>query len=73
MQVANVITYEQADLICAVINRFSNGGHPVAQVDGLRYFEFGYVKKLAKKARPHLRDERQSILDEAIAALQSKN
>ncbi len=73
MQVANVITYEQADLICTAINRFGGGGHPFAEPQSLRFFNFAYVKRCAKKARPHLRDDGKAILDEAIRLLQSRN
>jgi hypothetical protein len=73
MQVANVITYEQANILCAIINRFSSGGHPVASVDGLKFFELQFVKRLAKRARPSLKPYAQVTLDEALVALSKKN
>ena len=37
-------------LLCFAINNFGTGCHPMAETDGLRYFQLEYVKKCVERA-----------------------
>ena len=44
-------TQEEKEMLCSIINRFGDGGHPVADTDSFDYFTISYLKDIFKKKK----------------------
>ena len=47
--IGSKFTQEQKEMLCSIINRFGDGGHPVANADNLDYFTVSYLKEILNK------------------------
>lgn len=55
------LTEDEALFLCDVINNLSEGGHPVAELRNLRYFEMPYVLERLDLALVRLTERGQQL------------